>query len=97
MDRAALFLANRALFVDRVANHVHDAAQSFVAHRHGDRPVGVFHFLSANQALGGVHRNGAHSAFAQVLRHFEPQIQSDFCNSFDSASKRRRLDTSKFL
>ena len=35
-------------------------------------PVSV-HFLAAHQALGGVHRDGAHGVLAEMLRDFEHQ------------------------
>ena len=35
--------------------------------------AGVGHFGAAHEALGGVHGDGAHGVFAEVLRHFEHQ------------------------
>ncbi len=40
---------------------------------HADRRAGVGDFLAANQTLGGIHRNGAHRRFAEMLGHFEHQ------------------------
>ena len=42
-----------------------------VAHRNGDGRVGIRDDLPAHEAFGGVHRDGAHGALAQVLRHLE--------------------------
>ena len=73
MDRAHAFGGDRAGFVDRLADHVHDAAERAGADRHHDRAAGVGDFLAADQTLGGVHRDGAHRGFAEMLRHFEHQ------------------------
>jgi hypothetical protein len=64
---------DRALFVDRLADDVQDAAQRGVAHRHRDRRAGVGHRGAAHQTFGRVHGDGADGVFAQVLRHFQNQ------------------------
>ena len=38
-----------------------------------DGLAGVDDFLAADQAFGGVHGDGAHGVFAQMLGHFEHQ------------------------
>ena len=43
------------------------------ADRHRDRRAGIGDFLAAHQALGGVHRDGAHRGFAEMLGDFEHQ------------------------
>ena len=68
-----VFVADRAGFVDRLADHVHDAAQGGGTDRHADGRAGVDHFLAADQAFGGVHGDGAHGVLAQMLGHFEHQ------------------------
>ena len=73
MDRTQVVGLDRARFVDRLADHVHDAAERACADRHRDRRAGVGDFLAAHQTLGGVHRDGAHRGFAEMLRHFEHQ------------------------
>jgi hypothetical protein len=81
LDEFRCFLVDGALglgldrtgFVNRLADHVHDAAKGFVTHRHLDRRAGVGHVLTTHQAFGGVHGDGAHGVFAQVLRHFQNQ------------------------
>jgi len=67
------FAFDRAGFVHRLADHVHDAAQRRFADRHLDRLARIVHFLTAGKALGGVHGDGAHRVFTQMLRHFEHQ------------------------
>src|SRR5262249_49752031 len=49
----------------------HDAAERAVTHRHLDRLAGVGHFLAADQTFGGVHRDGAHGRFTEMLRDLE--------------------------
>ena len=73
MDRAQAFRNHRAGFIDRLADDVDDAAERAGADRHHDRLAGVGDFLTADQTLGGVHRDGAHRGFAEMLRHFEHQ------------------------
>ena len=71
VDGAQAFRLDRAGFVDRLADHVHDAAERAVADRNRDRLAGVGHFLAAHQTFGDVHRDGAHGGFAEMLRNFE--------------------------
>ena len=59
MDRTIGFSFNRAQFVHRLADDVDDAAQGARANRHGNRRARVGHFLTANETLGGVHRDRA--------------------------------------
>jgi hypothetical protein len=73
VDRRRLGVADRAALVDRLADHVHDAAERLGADRHADLRAGVDHFLAAGEAVGRVHRNRAYGALAQVLRDLEHQ------------------------
>ena len=71
MDRPLLGGLDRPSLVDRLAHHVHDAAQGLLADRHGDRLAGVDHLLAAHQAFGRVHGDGAHGVLAEMLGDFE--------------------------
>ena len=71
MDRAPRLHRDRAGLVDRLADDVHDAPERALADRHRDRRAGVGHVLAAHQAFGNVHRDAAHGAFAEMLRHFQ--------------------------
>ena len=71
VDRPLLGGLDRASLVDRLADHVHDAAQGLVADRNRDRLAGVDHLLAAHQAFGGIHGDGAHGALAEMLGDFE--------------------------
>ena len=71
MDRPPLGRLDRAGLVDRLAHHVHDAAQGLFADRHGDRLAGIDHLLAAHQAFSRVHGDGAHGVLAEMLGDFE--------------------------
>jgi hypothetical protein len=46
-------------------------AQRHVADRHRDRAAGVAHLGAADQAVGGLHRDGADHVVADVLGDLE--------------------------
>ena len=73
VDRSQLFTFDWTGFVDRIADHVDDAPEQAGADRHRDRRAGVGHFLAAHQPFAGVHRDGAHGVFAELLRDFQHQ------------------------
>ncbi len=60
--------------VDRLAQHVQHAAEGFGTDRHQNRRARVDHTHAALQAVGRLHRNGAHAAFAQVLLDFGDDV-----------------------
>ncbi|MNS96349.1 hypothetical protein D3C72_1306450 [compost metagenome] len=62
---------DRAGFVDRTAEHVHDAAQGASADRHGDAALGVGGHQVALQAIGGAQRDAADHAVTELLLHFQ--------------------------
>ena len=74
MDRQGLLGVDRAALVDRLAEHVHDAAERLRADRHRDRAAGVDHLHAADQAVGGAHRDRADFRLAELLRHLEHQL-----------------------
>jgi hypothetical protein len=65
---------DRAHLVHRLADHVQHAAQRFVADRHFHRMAQADGLHAAHQALGGLQRDGAHAAFADMLLHFADDI-----------------------
>src|SRR5690606_33164285 len=71
VDFARGFSNDRTSFVDRLADDVHDAAEGHFTDGNGDSGAQVSHFGAANEAFRGVHGNGAHCVFTQVLRHFQ--------------------------
>ena len=60
--------------IDGLADHVHHAAQRAAAHGHGNRSALVDGLHAAHHAVGGLHGDAAHAAFAQVLLHFENDV-----------------------
>ena len=73
VDRTPIDCLDRTGFVDRLADHVDDAAEEARANRHGDRQAGIGDLLTAHQAFGDVHRNGANRRFAEMLGYFQHQ------------------------
>ena len=67
VDRPALGRPDVAALVDRLAEHVEDAAERHLADGHRDRPAGVGDRRAAREPVGGVERDRAHAVVAQVL------------------------------
>src|SRR5471030_747882 len=74
VDRRGLLVRHRAAFVDRVAQHVHDATQGRFAHWHHDWFAGVLDHHAAAQAVGRTQSNGTDHAVAQLLLYFQGQL-----------------------
>ena len=71
MDRPPLCGLDRSRLINRLADHVHDAAQGLLANRHRDWLTGIDHLLAAHQPISYVHGDGAHSVLAEMLGDFE--------------------------
>ena len=68
VNRPALGRLDRTIGeVDRLAEHVHDAAERRGADRHRDRRAGVDDLHAAAHAVGRLHRDGADAVLAEVL------------------------------
>ena len=65
---------HRTFLVLRLAEHVHDAAERARAHRHGNPLARAVDGEAAAQAFGRTHRDRAHDAVAELLLHFERQV-----------------------
>ena len=52
VDRPLLGGLDRTGLVDRLAHHIHDAAEGLVADGDGDRLAGIDHLLAAHQTFG---------------------------------------------
>jgi hypothetical protein len=75
VNRPALRVGRNGLtFVDRLAEHVEEAAESRLPHRDRDRPAGVDDVDAARDPVGGVHRDRSDPVVAQVLLHLRDQI-----------------------
>ncbi len=67
VDGVALVGLDRALVVDRLAEHVEDASQRRRADGHADRRAGVDRLGAAGQAVRRGHRHCAHPVVAEML------------------------------
>ena len=67
-------MLDRTELIDRLADHVHHAAERAVAHGHRDWSALVDGLHAAHHAVGRFHGNAAHAAFAEVLLHFENHV-----------------------
>jgi hypothetical protein len=66
MDRDCAARPSGIFAVDRVANHVKEAAERLLAYRHHHRRAGVFNLAPAREAGGVLERNSAHAAKANA-------------------------------
>ena len=76
VDRALGFAFDRTGFVDRTAEHVHDAAERRLADGHADGQARVLHHDAAAQTVGRTQTDRAHDAVAQLLLDFERQFRA---------------------
>ena len=65
---------DRAHLVHRLADDVEHAAQRFRAHRHFHRTAQADGLHAAHQAFGGLQRDGADAALADVLLRFADDV-----------------------
>jgi hypothetical protein len=65
---------HRAHLVHRLADHVEHPAQRLGTHGHFHGMAQADGLHAAHQALGGLQRDGAHAAFADVLLHFADDV-----------------------
>src|SRR5690606_19334861 len=76
VNTAHLRRSDRAGFINRLTNHVDDAAEHFRAHRNADRRSRIPYRLTADQTIGRVHRDAADGVFAQVLCNLKKQTRA---------------------
>ena len=76
VDLPTLLGLHRFALVDRLTQHVEDPAQRLLADWDADRRSRVDHVQMTGQAVGGVHRDGAHPVVTQVLLHLGDQRRS---------------------
>ena len=69
VDRVASLALHGALAVDRLADDVEEPPERVLSDGHRDRAAGVGHLHAASQAVGGLHRDGAHPVVPEVLLH----------------------------
>jgi peptide chain release factor 1 len=70
VDRPALGVRRRGrLLVDRLADHIPDAAERDVSDRNRDRPAGVLDGETTREPVGRIHRDRADAIVTEVLLH----------------------------
>ncbi len=69
MDCPTLLGLDRADTIDRLAEHVHDAAERLFADRDLDRFTGIRDRQAAAQTFARAHRDRANHAVAELLLH----------------------------
>ena len=74
MNRMALFKLNRTEIIDRLANHIHNAAQRSMTHRNGNGTPLIDGFHAAHHTFGGFHGNAPRASSTEMLLHFEDDI-----------------------
>jgi hypothetical protein len=74
VDGEKLLRADRARLVDGLAHDVENAAEGLGADGHHDGVGRGEHVLAAAEAVGGVHGDGAHGVFPEVLGDLEHKI-----------------------
>ena len=60
--------------VNRLAENIQHPAQSFAADGNGNSLAEIFGLHSADEAFGGLHRDAADTAFAEMLLHFADEV-----------------------
>ncbi len=74
MDAVLFFIADRPHFVNRLTDNVHDPAQGLAANRCADLLAGIDNSLATLETVGGVHGDGTHRVFTQMLSNFKHQV-----------------------
>merc|ERR1711998_34890 len=73
MQGEGLLVVQRALLIDRLAEHVDNTTQHFGAHWHSDWATGVDDSLATLESLGCIHGNGPAGVFTDVLRNLKDE------------------------
>ena len=73
MDSPTGFLTNGSFFINRFAEHVHDATQRFLADWHRNRCACIADGQTATQTIGAPHGNRPDDAVSKLLLDFQYQ------------------------
>src|SRR4029077_2710012 len=96
MNRQILFGLHGSPVVLWLSEHLQDARELALAHRHGYRRAGSQHGEPALQPFRGAHGDGAHHAVAELLLHFECQVHvlelERFVNAGDGLTRKLDVD-----
>ena len=67
----ALCCVDRAGFVNRVTQYIHDAAQGCFTHGYGNGRIGIGDRKPPRNTFRGTHGDGSHNPVAQLLLYFQ--------------------------
>ncbi len=73
-QRSVISIFSPGSRVEHLADDVEDLALGDVADGHRDRLAGVADLLAADEAVGGLQRDGAHEVVAEVLGDLERDL-----------------------
>src|SRR5215213_9360974 len=101
VNRIALFVFYRTERIDWFADDIEYAAECSLAHGHRNRAAGVDGHHAAHHAVSRRHRNGSHTAFAEVLLHFRDHVDlsgniESFRHNAQRLVNRRQVAAPKF-
>ena len=74
MDGQALGCVHRSQLVHGLADDVEHATEGALAYGNGNRAAEIDGLHAANHAVGGLHGDAAHAAFAELLLDFEDDV-----------------------
>src|SRR5204862_771901 len=92
VNRITQFCVHGTHLVDGFADHVEHAPQRLLAHRHHHRLAQAGGGHAAHQALGGLQRDGADAAFADVLLRFTDDIDGGWDVESPAGDANGRVD-----
>src|SRR3984885_3100306 len=75
VNRVVLVAFDGAKLIDGLAEHVHHTAEGRATDRNGDTCAGVVRLHAADHAFGRLHGDCAHAAVAEVLLHFDDDVE----------------------
>ncbi len=91
MDRKGTLAVQFSEAVDRVSCYVHHAAPDLGARRHGNRRAGRIDRHTPLETVRGIHRDGSHRLFSDVLFHFQSQGLSAGALHLESLADARQI------
>ncbi len=76
VNRIGLFRLDRPFFVNRLTQHIDEAAQRFTPDRHRDRRTGIHNIHASGQTICRRHRDAADAIFTKMRRNFQSNVDS---------------------
>jgi hypothetical protein len=96
VDRQGLRAVDRALAVDRVAEHVEHATEGDLADRDGDRLAGIEGIDPASEAVGRGHRHRPDPVVAEMLLDLADEVVLSLALDRDGVVDRRQAAGREF-